>query len=78
MREAMSEDRLQRIKDVIPQSRQFLTEVWAELRKVHWPTRQETLAATVVVVVVVMIVALWLGVVDGALSVVFTRILGPK
>ena len=74
----MSEDLLQRVKDVIPQSRQFLTEVWSELRKVHWPTRQETLAATVVVLVVVVVVSLWLGLVDGALSIVFTRILGPK
>ena len=72
------EDRLQRVKDVVPQSRQFLTEVWAELRKVHWPTRQETLAATVVVIVVVLIVSLWLGFVDGVISFVFTRILGTR
>jgi preprotein translocase subunit SecE len=69
-------DRLQQIKDVVPQSREFLTEVVAELRKVHWPTRQETLAATVVVIVVVIIVSLWLGLVDGLLSLVFTRLLG--
>ena len=61
-------DRLQRVKDVVPQSRQFLTEVWGELRKVHWPTRQETLAATVIVVVVVVIVSLYLGLVDWALT----------
>ena len=72
------EDRLQRVKDVVPHSRQFLTEVWTELRKVHWPTRQETLAATVVVIIVVMIVALWLAFVDGALSFVFTRVLGTQ
>ena len=72
------EDRLQRVKDVVPQSRQFLTEVWSELRKVHWPTRQETLAATVVVIIVVLIVSLWLGLVDGAISFVFTRILGTR
>ncbi len=72
------EDRLQRVKDVVPQSRQFLTEVWTELRKVHWPTRQETLAATVIVIIVVIIVALWLALVDGALSFVFTRVLGTQ
>ena len=78
MREATSEDRLQRVKDVIPQSRQFLTEVWSELRKVHWPTRQETLAATVVVIVVVVVVSAWLALVDGTLSFLFTRILGSR
>ena len=72
------EDRLQRVKEVVPQSRQFLTEVWTELRKVHWPTRQETMAATVVVIIVVLIVSLWLGLVDAALSFVFTRVLGSQ
>lgn len=72
------EDRLQRVKDVVPQSRQFLTEVWSELRKVHWPTPRETMAATVVVIVVVMIVALWLGLVDGVVSFLMTRLLGAR
>jgi preprotein translocase subunit SecE len=66
------------VKDVVPQSRQFLTEVWSELRKVHWPTRQETLAATAVVIIVVLIVSLWLGFVDGVISFVFTRVLGSR
>jgi preprotein translocase subunit SecE len=72
------EDRLQRVKEVVPHSRQFLTEVWTELRKVHWPTRQETLAATAVVIIVVLIVSLWLGLVDAMLSFVFTRVLGSQ
>ena len=72
------EDRLQRVKDIVPRSRQFFTEVWTELRKVHWPTPQETMAATVVVIVVVIIVALWLGFVDGVVSFLMTRILGGQ
>jgi len=74
----MANDRLQQVKDVVPQSREFLTEVWSELRKVHWPTRQETLAATVVVIVVVLIVSVWLGLVDGLISLLFTRFLGMQ
>ena len=74
----MPNDRLQQIKDDVPQSRQFLAEVWSELRKVHWPTRQETVAATVVVIVVVLIVSLWLGLVDGVISFLFTRFLGMQ
>lgn len=74
----MASDRLQQVKEIVPQSRQFLTEVVSELRKVHWPTRQETVAATVVVIVVVLIVSLWLGIVDGVISFLFTRFLGVQ
>ena len=70
------EQPLQRVKDVIPQGRQFLNEVWSELRKVHWPTRQETIAATVVVIVVVLIVSVWLALVDGVISFFLSRLLG--
>ena len=74
----MATDRLQAVKDIVPQSRQFLTEVVSELRKVHWPTRQETMAATVVVIIVVLIVSLWLGLVDSVVSLFFTRFLGVQ
>ena len=74
----MANERLQQVKEIVPQSRQFLNEVESELRKVHWPTRQETLAATVVVIIVVLIVSLWLGLVDGMISVLFTRFLGVQ
>jgi preprotein translocase subunit SecE len=77
-KQRMPNDRLQQIKDVVPQSREFLTEVVSELRKVHWPTRQETMAATVVVIVVVLIVSLWLGMVDSVISFLFTRFLGIR
>ena len=72
------EDRLQRVKDIVPETRQFLTEVYTELRKVHWPTPREAMAATVVVIVVVIIVALWLGFVDGVISFLMTRLLGAQ
>jgi preprotein translocase subunit SecE len=72
------QDRLQQVKDVIPQSRQFLNEVWAELRKVHWPTPRETMAATVVVILITMIVAVWLGLVDAVISFLMGRLLGMQ
>ena len=74
----MPNERLQQVKDIVPQSREFLTEVVSELRKVHWPTRQETVAATIVVIVVVFIVSVWLGLVDAAISFLFTRFLGVQ
>jgi preprotein translocase subunit SecE len=53
---------------VVPRSMNFLQEVWAELKKVHWPTRTETYAATAVVIAVVVIVGLFLGSVDFVIS----------
>ena len=54
----------------------FLQEVWAELKKVHWPARKETYAATGVVLVIVAIVALYLGLVDAALAQFVRAVLG--
>ena len=59
---------LQSLKQPVTRSREFLEECWAELKKVHWPTRKETQAATVVVIIGVIIVAVYLGLVDGALA----------
>jgi preprotein translocase subunit SecE len=55
---------------------EFLNECWAELKKVHWPTRDETRAATIAVVTGVIVVSIYLGLVDWALSAVITRVLG--
>ena len=46
------------------QSRHFLSESNFELRKVVWPTRQETLQTTLVIIVVVIILSLVLWVID--------------
>jgi preprotein translocase subunit SecE len=59
---------LDSLKQPVERSRQFLEECWSELKKVHWPSRKETQAATVVVIVGVIIVALYLGLVDGVLA----------
>jgi preprotein translocase subunit SecE len=52
----------------IGQSRQFLEEVRAELRKVTWPSRQEYMGGTIGVLVIVAILTLVLGVVDFGLA----------
>jgi preprotein translocase subunit SecE len=46
---------------------QFVREARIELRKVVWPTRQETIHATLVIVVVVGITALFLWGIDSVL-----------
>ena len=50
----------------------FFQEVSVELRKVSWPTRRQTVSATMVVITVSFIVAFFLGIVD----VVLARIVG--
>ena len=50
-------ERLRRLK-------QFLVEVWSELKKTTWPGRSEVYGTTVVVIVTVLICALYLWVVD--------------
>ncbi len=47
--------------------KKFLTEVRTEMKKVDWPTREETIKYTMVVIVATVIVALYLGVLDAIL-----------
>src|SRR5262249_32973352 len=44
--------RLREVVDFVPRSIEFVKESWAELKKVHWPSRKETYSATVIVVIV--------------------------
>jgi len=52
----------------IGQSREFLEEVRAELRKVTWPTQKEYVGGTIGVLVIVAILTLVLGSVDYGLA----------
>jgi preprotein translocase subunit SecE len=55
-------------KNYLGKGLQFLREVRAELKKVTWPSRKQTIGSTVVVIVVVMIISFFLGIVDVGLS----------
>ena len=48
----------------------FFPEVVAELRKAHWPTRQEALRLSILVLIVCAVV----GAILGALDLAFTRL----
>ena len=48
--------------------REYLAESQFELRKVVWPTRDETLRTTLVIIVVVIILSLLLGLIDVTLK----------
>jgi|TARA_B100000315_G_scaffold135596_1_gene124921 preprotein translocase subunit SecE len=47
---------------------EFFKESWQELKRVHWPTRKETYAATAVVLVLVLLISLFLAFVDFGLT----------
>lgn len=42
----------------------FLTEAYAELKKVSWPSRQEVKGATIVVLVMTFLLGFYIGLVD--------------
>ena len=46
----------------------FLRDVQAEMKKVSWPSRKDTVASTAVVIVTVILIALFLGFIDLILS----------
>ena len=56
----------------------FFQESWAELKKVHPPTKDETIQATVVVFIMMVIFAVLLGVFDIFAGNVMTWIMGIK
>ena len=45
-------------------ARDFVVEVWAELKKSSWPTRQELVDSTIVVIVTVLILGLFVALAD--------------
>ena len=56
------------LKEKFEVVKQFLREVKTELKKVTWPSRKDALSGTLVVLVAVFIIAIFLGIVDSALS----------
>jgi len=52
----------------IGQVREFFREVRIELKKVTWPSRKETIAATGMVIILSVLVAFFLGLLDVGLS----------
>ena len=57
-------------------TRNFLSEVRVELKKVTWPSRQDTISSTGVVLVVVFIISFYLGFIDILLSKMVTSLFG--
>ncbi len=49
---------------MLAKSRIFLNDVKAELNKVTWPARKETISTSWVVIVIILLISLYLGVCD--------------
>jgi len=59
---------IQKVQDGVRQGIDFFKEAWQELKKVYWPSRKETYAATLVVIVLVVLISIFLAVVDLGLT----------
>jgi preprotein translocase subunit SecE len=53
---------------VLVKTKNFLEEVRAELGKVTWPARKETISTAWVVVVIIVLISLYLGACDVVLA----------
>ena len=67
---------MEKIKLIMNKVVQFVSQAKAELKKVTWPTRKQTLASTGVVMVIVAVMALYLGIIDLILAKLVKLILG--
>ncbi|MEN6508004.1 MAG: preprotein translocase subunit SecE [Deltaproteobacteria bacterium HGW-Deltaproteobacteria-1] len=67
---------MEKIKLFVDKAMQFVSQAKAELKKVTWPTRKQTLASTGVVMVIVAITAVYLGIIDFILAKLVKFILG--
>ena len=54
--------------EALKKVRDFFHDVMVEFRRVSWPTRQEVIGSTSVVIVMVLVLAVFLAVVDHALT----------
>jgi preprotein translocase subunit SecE len=52
---------------VITRTRDYLTESWAELRKVAWPTRRTVVNLTLIVIAVSALVGAYIAILDALL-----------
>ena len=55
--------------------RRYLTESWAELKKVAWPTRETVIRLTLLVIAVSFAVGIYILVLDRAFNTILERLL---
>ena len=60
---------------MIAKTKKFTNDVYVEMKKVSWPTRNELKGSTMVVIVTVIIIAIFIGFVDRILSFLLERVI---
>ena len=60
---------------MLAKTKNFFEEVQAELGKVTWPTRKETISTAQVVVVIIVLISFYLGACDAVLNKLIASIL---
>jgi preprotein translocase subunit SecE len=62
---------------MITRTRTYVTESWAELRKVAWPTRRQVVNLSLIVIVVSAVVGAYIAILDLLLLFGMDRLLTP-
>ena len=62
------------IKEWWPTAQSFFRDVWVEMKKVSWPSRNEVIGTTVVVIVACFIFGFYLFIVDQGLAWLIERL----
>jgi preprotein translocase subunit SecE len=62
---------------MITRTRTYVTESWAELRKVAWPTRRQVVNLSLIVIVVSAVVGAYIAILDLLLFLGMNRLLTP-
>jgi preprotein translocase subunit SecE len=60
---------------IVTAASEYVKDVRVEMSKVSWPSREELRESTLVVIVMVFVIAIFIGVVDRALSLAFEAII---
>ena len=60
---------------MIGRLRNYLSEAWAELRKVAWPTRSTVINLTLIVIAVSVAVGAYIAIIDAALHALLQQVL---
>jgi preprotein translocase subunit SecE len=55
----------------------YFRATWAELKKVHWPTRREATNLTLIVLVTTAAMSAFLGIVDYVSALLFSYLINP-
>lgn len=67
---------MEKVKLMIRKIGQFLSDAKAELKKVTWPARKQTMASTLVVIIIVFVMAIYFSIIDFGLAKLIKFILG--